>query len=513
MGSGYSMAGNIAVDKIIAVGIESPDVITALDKDHENGVAYKFIHQYWTGIVEKAEKRYHVWAFQLDGRPFVLPLISIGTGHIIQSAQSRQFLCRLIQHMESAGETFLTSVYMGKLYHRSAMLFLRLNETDEAYEVQSGFLSDDRILCVAIRNKNTLQFPKMPALSRCPMEWLFAEFRSQMVEDKDYDNCLEVHLRGTPFNTSNFEEMITAQRIFVTLIRRFFAYGYEYAAPLSLKGNFKNDTFFFRRSSHVNSVTEPVNFFLMSIGQKNRIRLFECPQEVFTKIENIILDGKWLDGGVREIKPSYMGCSEIIFQSTPFHESSSENAPTQLMFLTIFEELKKMGWKICGALQLSLATFDKATILFETCQAAETKYFGLVPCCSDTIRLIKVRGSVTTQIREMIINQWGKGIQSESSINCGVEFKLRGFPFASRDLTADAHCGRHLLIFIIEKLRSLGWNLVCSMDLCSKMNSDDDSHIYGEENEMMIFEQVDLPPIRNENHICRNPSYGSDSKH
>jgi hypothetical protein len=54
-----------------------------------------------------------------------------------------------------------------------------------------------------------------------------------------------------------------------------------------------------------------------------------------------------------------MGCSEIIFQNTPFHESSSENAPTQLMFLTIFEELKKMGWKISGALQLSLATFDK----------------------------------------------------------------------------------------------------------------------------------------------------------
>jgi hypothetical protein len=50
----------------------------------------------------------------------------------------------------------------------------------------------------------------------------------------------------------------------------------------------------------------------MSILQKNRIRLFECPQEIFTKIENIILDGKWLEGGVKEIKPSYVSCGKIL---------------------------------------------------------------------------------------------------------------------------------------------------------------------------------------------------------
>lgn len=56
-------------------------------------------------------------------------------------------------------------------------------------------------------------------------------------------------------------------------------------------------------------------------------------------------------------------------------------------------------------------------------------------------------------------------------------FKLRGRPWASRDLGPEANAGLHLLVFICEQFERLGWKLLCSLDCGSKINDDDEFHL------------------------------------
>jgi hypothetical protein len=50
-----------------------------------------------------------------------------------------------------------------------------------------------------------------------------------------------------------------------------------------------------------------------------------------------------------------------------------------------------------------------------------------------------------------------------------------------------AASGLHLLMFICERLNKMGWSPLCTLDVGSKVNDDDDAHLYSEDGEMFIF--------------------------
>lgn len=118
--------------------------------------------------------------------------------------------------------------------------------------------------------------------------------------------------------------------------------------------------------------------------------------------------------------------------------------------------------------------------------------FGLVILKSDTIILLKVNKSVQDLVREVISNLWSKGIQAEHEINCGCSIKLKGRPWAARDVGVDCHEGLHLLANLVEKLRPTGWLLHCAVDVGARLVNAEESHAYSTDGNMIIFVREDL---------------------
>ncbi|KAI1704109.1 hypothetical protein DdX_14473 [Ditylenchus destructor] len=521
MGAGYSAVSEPALRRFVCVTLESPEQLQLMDSENENGIAYKFIKKEWSSRVERISKRGFVWVFRLNGRPFVAPLITLTKSHVVASVEVRDFMCRFIGRLEHLGLCLEGSVYSGKLFTRTTLMFSRPTEDFKIpFEAQLSRY-DEHVICIAIRGRNVLQFPLPAQLASQQMDeeepaprlpvlfWIRNEFRSQIDNETVTAQYVEVAFKGTPFSTSKFEEMITAKRLFLGLIRYYYAMDYQLCASMSLKGNAKNDTFFFRK---VYSPQKPLpkNFFLMSMENKNCLRLYECPVEAVRHIESCFGSGH-----VKQVKPSYMGCLEIILANNPFYTHSNQLVESQLQLLEIFNKLWENGWKCSGSIQISQAVNDKATVVFETAEKEEEEVkpqkpvanqkrsltklhsaspqachhlFGLATARLDLIRILNPQPpNLKTLLREMIINQWDKGIQEEVPLQGGHCFKLRGRPWASRDLGPEANAGLHLLVFICEQFERLGWKLLCSLDCGSKINDDDEFHLYCEDGELLLF--------------------------
>ncbi|KAH7730927.1 hypothetical protein AAVH_01976 [Aphelenchoides avenae] len=433
----------------------------------------------WPGTVDSVEKRFYSWVFKLREKPFVSPVYA-GNAYIESVAKTRQFFCRLTERMENSGYRLATTAYTGKNSCRTTMFFLRGRPVSPMADIV-----DDSIFCVAIRGRDTIQFPRMPALARCGIEWVHEEFSSQVESEEDTPESMEVTLRGSPFTAAKLEEKITSKRFFLSLIRQSYMKGYAFAAPLSIRGQGKNDTFIFRKIKGQKEKSK--NFFLMSLENRSRIRLFECPPDVTRAIEECYPSGR-----IKETKPSYLGCTEVGLNGSPFYTDQSNLLETQLEILEIVQRLRQLRWRLSGSLQASTSYHDKATLLFESVQEEKPpeNIFGIATVRSDTLRLLKVPRQVRTMIREMIISSWEKGVQEEYDMFQGYQIKLRGNPWSKRDTSMECNQALQMMVFVIEKLSDLGWRFMCSMDVGSRINDEDDSRQYCLDGELMVFESV-----------------------
>uniref|UniRef100_A0A915E3Y6 Uncharacterized protein n=1 Tax=Ditylenchus dipsaci TaxID=166011 RepID=A0A915E3Y6_9BILA len=460
------------------------------------------------------------------------PLITLGKSHISSSADVRDFFCRLISRLECCGYHLEGGTYVGKLFTRTTLVFSRPVENFQVpFEAQLSRY-DEHITCVAVRGRNVLQLP-LPVHGTggekgldaetlvekfSPVPWIRKEFCSQIESENVADNYVEIIFQSTPFTTTKFEEMITAKRLFLGLIRHYYSKDYQLCVPLSLKGNAKNDTFFFRKM-YCKEKIPPKNFFLVSMEARNCLRLFECPNDAAHTIELCFESGK-----IKQIKPSYMGCLELLLANNPFYNSPSQLVETQLLMIEMVRKLWSIGWKCTGTLQISQTINDKATIVFETedeeddqslpeptspapniqvkLQPNQHHLFGIATSRMDLIRVFNSQPpNLKTILREIILNQWEKGIQEEVPFEGGHTFKLKGRPWASRDVGLESAKAQHLLLYICEQMERLGWRLLCSLDCGSKINDDDEFHLYCEDGELMIFHYAPCSPAFHGNKI------------
>ncbi|KAI6198326.1 hypothetical protein M3Y99_01883400 [Aphelenchoides fujianensis] len=548
----------------LSLTIQTPNTIALMDCDGPTGLVYQMMLKEYTAGVEGIQDIQYLNAFRVNDKPFASSLLGTSKSQVLATARARISICNLICKMDEAGTRLLASVYLGKMFSRSTMFFERglMSGIPQEFDVCPPA---ERFICIAIRNRNILQFPLVPGLTNVKFDWIRTAFGSQLTGDESTAEYLEFSFKGQPFgNSGKHEEMITAKRLFLAMIRQFAKGGYELSVGLSLRGGFKNDTTFFKSNSRLADSNPPTNYFLLGVEERNRLRLFECPTDVAKEIQESIVSGN-----IREIKPSYMGCAEIVFTGTPFDAESEALANTQLMFLEICSRLWAIGWKYKGVVYPSLGRYSKvflffrwtpseklytkrgcrhrsqtarrifrsrgvreksrppalpspeasrpmggrggewargersfrslsppvgphrANLLFESTKEAPRPAFALAMVRSDTIKLLNAPTNVRTVVRELILAVWPKGLQSESEFPRGLSLKLRGRPFAVRDVAADCVEGIHLLVCLIEKLRLCGWVLHSGLELGARMVNDEETHGYSADGSMMLFIRSD----------------------
>ncbi|KAI6200620.1 hypothetical protein M3Y96_00753200 [Aphelenchoides besseyi] len=483
MGAGSSIYCSPLAVQHVSLTIQAPNVIALMDCEDTVGKVHQTILTAWQ--IDGIFNVQYLQAFRLTEKPFAGTILGPNKAQVISTAQARQTFCRFFGQLDNSGIKVVNSIYTGKMFSRSTIILER--GLVAGSELSSSFPVAERFICVAIRNRNVLQFPIVPGIANVKLDWLRSQFASQLSGDESIDEFIEFSFKGQIFGTNNrYEEQITTKRLFLQMVRQFATSGYQLSFGLSLRGGFRNETTFFKAFSSTPD-TQPANYFLLCPEERNRLRLFECPMNAAKEIENSILSGQ-----IREIKPSYMGCSEIVFTNTPFDTDSSQLADTQLMFLEIIGRLWSLGWKLKGAIQTSLGRYVKSTMLFETSTEEPRPIFGLAMVRSDTLKLFNAPTNVRTIVREIVLAVWSKGLQSESEINRGCCLKLKGRPFAMRDMSTDCSEGLHLLVCIIEKLKLCGWHLHCSLDVGARIVNEEDSHAYSADGSMVLFIRNDI---------------------
>ncbi|KAI8633790.1 hypothetical protein F5Y19DRAFT_415060 [Xylariaceae sp. FL1651] len=90
---------------------------------------------------------------------------------------------------------------------------------------------------------------------------------------------------------------------------------------------------------------------------------------------------------------------------------------------------------------------------------------------NDCIRLLDFPFEIQNEVREVIIKNWSRGIQSERTYMDSHEFKLCGYPWACR--SGDAITSRRLITALLEALHNLRWIIsISGKATSSTMNQD-----------------------------------------
>ena len=86
----------------------------------------------------------------------------------------------------------------------------------------------------------------------------------------------------------------------------------------------------------------------------------------------------------------------------------------------------------------------------------------------DRLRLISAPDYIVTTAAELVTKHWEKGIQENEAKDGFHELKLRGNPWWADGESAVK--SRYLIINMIAKFRSLGWEVAATLDVSRRLN-------------------------------------------
>uniref|UniRef100_A0A9J2PEP0 Uncharacterized protein n=1 Tax=Ascaris lumbricoides TaxID=6252 RepID=A0A9J2PEP0_ASCLU len=454
------------------------------------------------GGIQSKRYLYECFEIKLRGRPFQVPLISIGQSMSRTLSQTRVFLCTMLAEMLGCNYELIASFYLGKSFARTTWTFV-------ANETPNDARAFEHVACVGMRGKDRIQLTCAPPL----IETQLVEEVSHLIQEViNVEKGIDIKLRGTVWSPADFEQASNAKRIFLTLVRRFSSAGYEFLCSGSLRGQAKSDMFFFHKRL---KCCANLDYFIISYERKDRLRIFEASPETLSCINNVVRE-HW-SKGIQEAKSAYvstqfftvlvalksqstyprnLGCAELKLTGNPFYTNGNELVETQRMTIDLLMKMFDIGWKLIASITLSQRINDKCCFIFESSTPVKKSIFGLSPASTDLLRIISAPLEVRSTLRRLIEEYWTKGIQESGrdqvqvcleETEWGMHFKLRGNPWPLRDNCDDATRGRILVTAIIEEMSRNGWNVLCAVDVGSRTTEDDEGRVVIDDPDLILF--------------------------
>ncbi|VDM40920.1 unnamed protein product [Toxocara canis] len=451
-------------------------------KKLETHISITFMNFVFTSIIllggiQSQRYLYDCFEIKLRGRPFQVPLISLGQSLSRTLSQTRVFLCTLLTEMRRCNYELIASFYLGKSLARTTWIFA-------ASEMPTDTGVFEHIVCVGVRGKDRIQLTCAPPL----IETQLTEDVSHLIQEiNNVEKGIDIKLRGTAWAPADFEQASHAKRIFLTLVRRFSSAGYQFLCSGSLRGQAKNDMFFFHKRL---KCCADLNYFIMSYERKDRLRVFEASPETLSSIDTVVKEC-W-SRGIQEAKSAYLGCAELKLTGNPFYTDGDELIETQLMTIELLTKMFEIGWKLIATVTLSQRISDKCCFIFESSAPVKLNIFGLSPARSDILRVLNATLEVRTTLKKLIEEYWTKGIQESEETERGMHFKLRGNPWPLRDNCDDATRGRLLVTAIIEEMDRSGWSVLCAVDVGSRTTEDDEGRIVTDDPDLILFTDTQI---------------------
>lgn len=118
---------------------------------------------------------------------------------------------------------------------------------------------------------------------------------------------------------------------------------------------------------------------------------------------------------------------------------------------------------------------------------------------ADSIRLIDAPKAVRDLTKDVILSHWPYGLQREAKYEMAFEYRMNRTPWAATG--SDAVAARSFLTVLFEKMLSLGWRLLATLDISRRRN---DKSVFVLRKDPSFH----LGMVRSQHHFCLSMTDG-----
>lgn len=193
----------------------------------------------------------------------------------------------------------------------------------------------------------------------------------------------------------------------------------------------------------------------------DKLRLINFPPNLLPAFR-IAIQTSWNKGIQSEGINDQKTCYEVKLRGYPW--SVTKNSVVAIgscrLATSIMRFMLSHGWGLELATHLQFRSGQDSWFFRKTSQETHVVMCGISFSSQDKIRVIDGSPEVSQAVGSTIENHWFRGLQLQR-VHCEAEeFKLKGRPWTSSHEKTHASA---LIMYLIESLRNVGWNLYASV--------------------------------------------------
>uniref|UniRef100_A0A914WWV5 Uncharacterized protein n=1 Tax=Plectus sambesii TaxID=2011161 RepID=A0A914WWV5_9BILA len=343
-------------------------------------------------------QRYDEGAFEIKfgGSPFS------EWGDKAEELASKRMCCALLISLQSAGWELYVNSHLSQTTDLTTWFFQR-----NPALIGKQLPAEGGIICLGLSSSDKLQLINAPAfLHNELLQCVGPLLQNHEVHGSDF----EVKMAGRPWSDSSFEEGVSVRQLLLNIIRKFDSHNFRFYGTAKFEGT--ADCIFFEQDrNHVGGET---SFCIMSLNDRDRIRLIDCPQSVVDTVGHCISQN-W-PGGIQDTQ-QYEHCVEYKLKGYPWHSCDDDAINSRFLITLILQSLVPVGWAIMSALDLSRKIYldNKAVFVLRSCAPTSIPHMCISPADMDLIRLINAPEDVHEAVASVIHSNWPYGVQREGN--------------------------------------------------------------------------------------------------
>ena len=389
---------------------------------------------------------------------------------------ANQLLFRLYNH----GCKLLVSTELSQFTIRGTWILHR----EQTVACHVGFA------CIGISDEDKLQFIDFPENLYAVLEDVIEKnWPKKIQKTKRVGEMLEVKLKGHPWLGLGGEENVQSKSLIKALINELLHRQWVLYGSSNLRGN--ADTIFFKYDPNMADDTPFKVGFMLSLNREDRLRLNDAPPEVIETVRATVTDNP--EHRLKKEEEKF-GSYEFKVSGAPWAGLVDCPVTSRTLLCKIFERLVAIGWRVQLGIDLTKKKSDKSVFSFVRCAPNPFNILCVSLNSSNKIRLINFPEYLLDPFLAEVDKKWQFNVRRLEEYYGAPEIKLHGNPWRCDLIGHDNAHGGVLITYIIKMLASMGWFLIVSADVSSRIVSDSDDSDYPHDVDSFWFMQLCSAP-------------------
>ena len=280
-------------------------------------------------------------------------------------------------------------------------------------------------------------------------------------------------ISGFPFmrNWSSEEKSIRISRALALVVEKLQDASWHLVTSTDVAKKNTNSCLFFRKIQ-TETTSSNGKIFTFAPSSDSNILLIDIPREIEREIVQAVRDFHGIDSHkITEDDGGISVSSKIGLEGwlAAWRATGDQAISIRKMLLEVIRVARKHKYDLISSLNVK-GTTDSLMFQYNSALSDfhQDDMFIMSLNRHDRLRLISAPDYIVTTAAELVTKHWEKGIQENEAKDGFHELKLRGTPWWADGESAVK--SRYLIINMIAKFRSLGWEVAATLDVSRRLN-------------------------------------------